>query len=622
MHRLVVVALFAMTACKGAPGATAAATRRDPHSYAVPERVVVRHLSLDLAVDFDAKTLTGTAALTLARVTRSAKDVVLDTNGLSIASVAECRSAKPLSFTLGAAQKLLGQPLTVALGSEDCIKVAYHTSPEALALLWVDPAGTSGKQHPMLFTQSQAILARTWIPLQDSPAVRFTYDATIRVPPGQWALMSAENPTALVPGGVWTFKMEQAIPSYLMALAVGDFAFRPIGPRSGVYAEPSVVNAAAAEFAEVEDMMTAAEQLYGPYRWGRYDMLVLPPSFPYGGMENPRLTFLTPTVITGDRGLVSLIAHELAHSWSGNLVTNSTWNDFWLNEGFTTYVERRIMEQLRGAAVSDVLWVLGGQDLDKFVAEAGPNARSTRLALDYGAGDDPDDMGSDVAYEKGAVFLRQLELACGRDKFDQFLRQRFDRRAFQSTDSRAFELEARAELIAKGCPFTTKQLAHWLHEPGLPADVKRASSPRIAALQQAARTFAKVSSIDADDILPPGDAPTLEWVAFLRALPADIDPAKLVDLDQRYRAAWARNAEILMHWYPIVIRSGAPSLDSAIEEFLLHVGRRRMVMPVYEAMMTTKDARWRKIAADTFERAKSLYHPITRDSVAKLLGGP
>ncbi|MGE0549061.1 MAG: M1 family metallopeptidase [Kofleriaceae bacterium] len=621
MYRLVAVALLGITACKGAPTAASRAAQRDPHSYAVPERAAVRHLSLDLKVDFEAKTLTGTAALSLTRANRSADDVVLDASGLTISSVVECGSAKPLRFALGPVRKLLGQPLTIALGSEDCVKIAYRSAPDAGALLWVDPSGTSGKQHPMLFTQSQAILARTWIPLQDSPAVRFTYDATIHVPPGMWALMSAENPNTLIPDGVWKFKMEQPIPSYLMALAVGDFAFRPIGPRSGVYAEPSVVNAAAAEFSEVEDMMKAAEQLYGPYRWGRYDMLVLPPSFPYGGMENPRLTFLTPTVITGDRGLVSLIAHELAHSWSGNLVTNSTWNDFWLNEGFTTYVERRIMEQLRGAAASDVLWVLGGQDLERFLAETGPSDRSTRLALDYGADEDPDEMGSDVAYEKGAMFLRQLELACGRDKFDDFLRRRFDRRAFQSTDSQAFEAEANAELIAKGCQITANQLSTWLHAPGLPADLKRVSSPRVTELQTAARKFATVSSLDADEILPASSAPTLEWVVFLRALPEDIDPQKLVDLDQRFRAAWSTNAEILMHWYPIVIRSGAPSVDAAIQEFLLRVGRRRMVMPVYEAMMESKDPRWRKIAADTFDRARSLYHPITRDSVAKLISG-
>src|SRR6185436_14049891 len=138
------------------------------------------------------------------------------------------------------------------------------------------------------------------------------------------------------------------IPSYLIALAAGDLAFRSLGPRSGVYAEPSVVDAAAFEFADTEPMIHAVEELYGPYRWGRYDLLVLPPSFPFGGMENPRLTFATPTILSGDRSLVNLVAHELAHSWSGNLVTNATWNDFWLNEGFTVYFERRIMEEVSG----------------------------------------------------------------------------------------------------------------------------------------------------------------------------------------------------------------------------------------------------------------------------------
>jgi leukotriene-A4 hydrolase len=605
---LSLIALVVAGCGAGQRGSAGDAGARDPHSYSRPDRVAVKHLSLDLNVEFAQRSLAGTVALTVIRHDRAASEVIVDSNGLAITAVEECSSRRPLVFSLGAPHKLLGRALTIKLGHEDCVRIAYRTSADASALLWVDPEGTSGKRQPMLFTQSQAIFARTWIPLQDSPSVRFTYDATIRVPPGLWALMSAQNAQVLAPDGVWKLNMELPIPSYLMALAVGDFAFRPIGERTGVYAEPSLVDAAANEFAEVDAMMTAAERIYGPYQWGRYDMLVLPPSFPFGGMENPRLTFLTPTVITGDRALVSLIAHELAHSWSGNLVTNATWNDFWLNEGFTTYVERRVMEELRGPDYAEMLWSLGGKDLDKTIADAGANDRSTRLVLDYNRDHDPDEIGSDVAYEKGALFLRTLERAVGRARFDEFLRSRFTRLAFRSTDSKVFEREARG-LVTGGGSMTSAQLASWLHDPGLPPGAARAHSPRIRELEVAANSSTS---------MPPRDAPTLDWVAFIRALPPSVPSARVAALDAHAHLTSTSNAEISMYWLPVLIRADVRSATSEIERFLLRVGRRRMVMPVYEAMIA-KSEYWRTIAAGVFARAKRLYHPITRDSIAKLL---
>src|SRR4029078_6772940 len=243
-----------------------------------------------------------------------------------------------------------------------------------------------------------------------------------------------ENPTGKNPDGVYRFSMPQAIPSYLLALAVGDLAFRPLGPKSGVYPQPGVVERAAWERADTPKMIAAAEKLYGPYRWGRYDILILPASYPYGGMENPRLTFAPPTVLAGDRSLVSLVAHELAHSWSGNLVTNATWNDFWLNEGFTTYIESRIMEELRGKNYADMLRLLGRQDLEEAVKAAGPHSPDTRLHIDL-TGRDPDAGTGDVAYEKGAAFLQTVESVVGRERLDKFLREYFDHFQFQPLSS-------------------------------------------------------------------------------------------------------------------------------------------------------------------------------------------
>jgi leukotriene-A4 hydrolase len=579
----------------------------DPHSQANPAQVAVGHLSLVLDVDFPARVLRGVANLTLERRDPAVTELRLDSDGLAIQSVITCGTRKPLAFSLADKRPIIGQAVVIALpAGVDCVAVGYETRPEARALLWVEPSGTSGGKQPMLFTQSQAINARTWIPLQDTPGVRFTYDATIRVPPGVRPVMSAENPQHPVRPGEWQFRMQQPIPSYLMALAVGDLAFRAIGPRTGVYAEPALVESATREFVEVDAMMAAAERLYGPYRWDRYDILVLPPSFPYGGMENPRLTFLTPTVITGDRSLVSLIAHELAHSWSGNLVTNSTWRDFWLNEGFTTYVERRIMEELRGVEATELQWYLGRRDLEKTLARTGPKNPDTRLALDFGADRSPDDIPADAAYEKGAMFLRALERAAGRAKFDDFLRTWFTRHAFRSTDSRTFETFARAQLPAF-------PIERWLHEPGLPADVAPQTSKRADAIEAAAATFAK------EGTLPVTEAwTTLEWVVFLRSLPATVKLVTLRTLDAKFTLTSSPNAEIGMHWLPIAIRANDPAAKPAIEKFLTTVGRRRMVRPVYEALIDQGGA-WRELAVATFARAKAGYHPVTRDTIAKLL---
>lgn len=601
------LAIVLAIGCKGTARPQPEPIKHDPHSQAEPERIAVKHLSLSLDVDFTARTLTGIAKLELTRRDPAATEVVLDTDGLVITSIVDCTTRSPVGFWTSPPVKVLGSALKVRLAS-DCIEIGYHTTPDARALLWVEASGTSGKQHPMLFTQSEPILARTWIPLQDTPGVRFTYDATIRVPRGQWALMSAENPQALSPDGVYQFRMQQPIPSYLMALAVGDFAFRSLGPRSGVYSEPSMIEPAAHEFVEVEAMMSAAEELYGPYRWGRYDMLVLPPSFPFGGMENPRLTFLTPTVIAGDRSLVALIAHELAHSWSGNLVTNSTWNDVWLNEGITTYVERRLMEKLRGKEFAEVDWAMSVQSLTKALADYKPTDPRTFLALTTRSDQDPDEAGvGAVAYDKGALLMRALELAFGRDTFDAFLRRRFDRRAFQSTDTDAFETEVNAELFAKHPVGWT--VATWLHQGGIPTTTPLPTSAKVTQIQQLARTVS----------MPPPGWDTVDWVIYLTAVPPTATAAQLEAIDAVHHLTTG-NAEILMHWLPLLIGADVEAAAPVVESFLTTVGRRRMVRPVYVALMAKSD-RWRALARSIFEKAKPLYHPLTRESVAELVPG-
>lgn len=612
-------ALLLAAACGPAEGpdaaGEAAAIADDPHSFARPEEARVTHLALDLTVDFEAKTLSGRASLGL-DAADGARELVLDTRGLEIAAVT-LGDGSAAAFTLGdgiAGQEFLGRPLTIPITPEtEVVHVDYATTPGAAALQWLDPAQTAGGERPFLFTQSQAILARTWVPCQDSPGVRMTYEATVRVPEGMLAVMSAENPTADQPGGVYRFTMPQPVPSYLLALAVGELGFESLGAVAGVYAEPATLPAAAWELADTQRMIDAAEQLYGPYRWGRYDLLVLPPSFPFGGMENPRLTFATPTILAGDRSLVSLVAHELAHSWSGNLVTNADWNDFWLNEGFTTYFESRIMEAVYGEEYAEMLGALAFGQLRGTVEEMGADSPDTRLHLDL-AGRDPDAGLTDIAYEKGRFFLATLERAVGRERWDAFLRRYFDHFAFRSVTSETFLAYLRRELLT---PPEAERIGidEWVYQPGLPAGLVEPRSDRFAAVD--ARRQAWLDGGPAAE-LPTADWTTHEWLHFLRGLPDDLPTARLAELDAAFQLTASGNAEIQAEWFGRAIAAGYQPAYPALEEFLVRVGRRKFLAPLYGALAATPEGKeW---ALRVYERARPGYHAVSRGTIDGILG--
>ena len=583
----------------------------DPHSYSRPDEVAIEHLDLDLTVDFESQRLSGRASLRLAD--HQAERLILDTRDLDVAAVFLDDAETAAEFELGAADPALGQSLTIPITAEtQVVHVDYASRPEATAVQWLDPAQTAGGESPFLFTQSQAILARTWVPCQDTPGVRFTYEATVRVPSELIALMSAENPTEKTADGVYTFSMPQAIPSYLLALAVGDLEFRPLGDRAGVYAEPSVVEAAAYEFAETPDMMAAVEPLYGPYLWGRYDILVLPPSFPFGGMENPRLTFATPTILAGDRSLVSLIAHELAHSWSGNLVTNATWDDFWLNEGFTVYLERRIMEAIEGPEYAAMLSLLGRQDLDGDIADLTP--RDTHLRLDL-QGRDPDEGMTDVAYEKGYFFLRTIEEAVGRERFDAFLRAYFDRYAFKSLTTDAFLAELRSELVAGDADLEAAiQIDAWVDGPGVPDNAARATSE---AFTQVEAQIASWGGGQPAAELATEDWNTHQWLHFLRGLPEGLSEAQMADLDGAFGFTTSGNSEVLHAWFHHVIANGYGAGEQALEDFLVGMGRRKFLEPLYRRLAGTPEGLER--AKAIYAKARPGYHSVSSNTIDALL---
>ncbi|MGQ9916113.1 MAG: M1 family metallopeptidase, partial [Bryobacteraceae bacterium] len=503
---------------------------------------------------------------------------VLDTRDLTIRRV----NGRTENGRVGARDAILGSPLEIDLEpGERSVLIEYETSPEASGLQWLEPAQTAGRRHPFLYSQSQAIHARSWIPLQDSPRVRATFSARIHAPAPLKALMAAQR----VRDG--HFHMPLPVPSYLMALAVGDVEFRALGARCGVWAEPAVLAAAAREFVDVEKMVEAAESLYGPYRWGRFDLLVLPPSFPFGGMENPCLTFATPTVIAGDRSLVALISHELAHSWSGNLVTNATWNDFWLNEGFTTYIESRIQEALFGRARSEMEMAVEVGELEDELRRL-PEA-DQRLVLDL-AGRDPDDGMTQVPYVKGALLLRHLEEKHGRGKWDAWLRGYFERFAFQSITTRDF-----LEELRRGFP--GEDIRAWLYEPGLPPEAPR---PRYEFGTE-----------------PRADWTTQEWLHWLRAMPEDLPAARMTELDRQWGFTKSGNSEITAQWLLMAVRRGYEPAYGRLEEFLTGVGRRKFIKPLYAELAKTPEGLRR--ARRIYERARPGYHPITRATVDALL---
>jgi aminopeptidase N len=630
----------------------------DPHSFSHPEQVRVVHVGLNWVVDFDAKTLTGDAVLLLDRTDPKAP-LILDSRDLDIkgvyATTLDNSSGQLVApelgldrvrnlpgwaettWTVGQHNSSFGAPITIELpANANAVKLRYATRPGATGLQWLDPEQTAGKQASFLYSQSQAIHARSWIPSQDSPGVRATWDAVVVVPRRYTAVMAAEQlgelegeleaePEANEDASTRAFRfvMPQKVPAYLVALAVGDLERREVGPRTAVWADPTVVAAAADEFADMEAMLGEAEQLYGDYAWGRYDVLVLPPAFPFGGMENPRLTFLTPTLLAGDRSLVSVIAHELAHSWSGNLVTNKTWGDLWLNEGFTVYFERRIIEQIYGPERAAIEAVIGKRELVEELADPdqlGDKPEFQRLAQDL-RGIDPDLSFSGVPYEKGALLLVALEHAYGREVFDAFLREWFSSHAFGSVATPDFIDFVGIELVGKH-PVLAGQhhpnLAAWIDGTGLPDDAPEPSAEALDLVQDEAEHFG-AGELAAKEIQAKGWTPW-HWLHFLRSLPASAGVAQMGELDQAFELTKSSNAEILGEWLEMAARHRYEPAYPRMESFLIEVGRRKFLTPIYRALSQTPEGLSQ--AKAIYTKARPGYHSISRGTIDSLLRLP
>lgn len=586
----------------------------DAHTYANLDEIHTTHLHLELDVNFDNNTIYAVARHTMKN--NGADTAIFDIKDLDIQKITIGKeNEKETDYVIGKYDSILGSPLLVAISPEaEYINIYYKTTEKAEALDWLSPELTAGKKHPFLYSQGQAILTRTWIPVQDSPSNRITYSAEVKVPKDLLPIMSAENPTEKNETGLYYFEMKQPIPAYLIAIAVGDMKYEQLGKNCGVYAEPEYVEACAYEFVDLPKMIDAAERLYGAYRWEQYDIVVLPYSFPFGGMENPRLTFANPTLIAGDRSLVSVIAHELAHSWSGNLVTNATWNDFWLNEGFTVYFENRIMEELYGKEVADVLAIVEFQELQNTLQREAPD--DTKLKLDL-ENRNPDDGMTDIAYIKGAYFLRTLEQEVGREKLDAFLKNYFDKHAFETISTEDFIAYLESDLMVPNkVAFNIDQ---WVYEPGLPANCVKTHSERLEEMKLLANQFANGEDIFRRKKLKREDRTTQEWQVFIRELPEDISPERMALVDKHLNFKGCGNSEIMAEWYVLGIHSGYKAIRPDMERFLTKVGRRKYLEPIYESLAQSSHTDDRKWAKSVFNKVKGNYHSVSRNTIEAIL---
>lgn len=618
---IAVLVLFVITSCKQKIKEDIKVERTDPHSFSNPESAVVKHLDLAINVDFNKQQISGKATWIIENLTGST-EIIFDDNNLTVTNVTLGKEEKKTAFNYGAKEQYLGSPLHIDIEKDTkIVNIYYATNAGAAALQWLNPQQTAGKKHPYLFTQSESIAARSWIPCQDSPGIRFTYNATVTVPKELVALMSAENPQEKKTDGRYEFKQSKAIPSYLLALAVGDIAFKKVDDRTGIYAEPSVLNKAVNEFADMGKMVNAAEKLYGPYRWGRYDLLILPPSFPFGGMENPNLNFITPTIIAGDRSLVSIICHELAHSWSGNLVTNATWNDFWLNEGFTNYFERRIDEVLYGKEEAEMQEEFARKALDEAVKDLSEHPKDTYLKTNY-KGRNPDEGTNDIAYEKGYFFLRVIENAVGREKFDVFLKGYFDAHAFKSVTTEDFLKYLNEHLIKGDKAIEAKIRAKdWVYGPGIPANIVYGKE-----LFKEGGKFAKIDEMLVIWRNNPMYNPLLfrsevvtsnEKRYLLSRMPPNITYDQMDYMDKTFSFSASNNTDIQLAWYLLAIRHNYTPANKRIAQYLIQNGRMWHIIPLYKELLKTPEGK--KRAKEIYKVARPNYHPMTYTALDKIL---
>jgi len=597
-------------------------TSFDPNSLSNIGEIITRHISLAVEANFEKKVLRGYVTLTAEALVDGTKTLVVDTkDGLTVEKVTQDGKELKTSTT---SHPVFGTAIhadliaPVAKGNKVQVTFVYQTSPQAAAIQWLDPSQTAGKTHPYLFTQCQAIHARSMLPCQDAPSVKATYDASIEVPSGLTAVMSAVSTGSEIKGNNMIFKFKQDVPmsSYLIALGIGNIESREIGPRSRVWSEKSMVDAGAYEFAETESFLKVAEDLLGPYVWGRYDVLLLPPSFPYGGMENPCLTFVTPTLLAGDRSNADVIAHEISHSWTGNLVTNRTWEHFWLNEGFTVFTERKIYGRLYNEQMRHFKSIIGWKALQDSVNTFGADSPLTALVPNL-KDIDPDDAFSSVPYEKGFNFLFYLETLVGIEKFEKFLRAYIEKYKFTTLVTEEFK----EFFLSFFTPITDQSVLDkidwqtWFTKPGMPIFTPSFDQTLSNESKELANKWLNNQEVLPSDIKGWNAGQLVVFLDELVLSPQALSVEAIEKMDNLYSFSASKNAEIRFRWYQLCIRAEYEPAFAGAAGFLTEQGRMKFVRPLYRSMY--RSVKGKKLAVETFTKHQSMYHNIAAKMIAK-----
>lgn len=580
----------------------------DPHSFSTTEQGTIQHIDFRLEINFEERTIQGESVYSFSEPLQEA--LYLDIRDLTIRRVHT--SGKDLPWTIDKHDAIKGSRLHISdMGGASSCSIEYTTSPSASALQWLNPSQTSGGVHPFLYSQSQPIHARSIFPCQDTPSVRFTFSADVTVTAPLSVVMGASRVGSREgDSNSFRFEMPQPIPSYLFAIASGDIHFNPIGERCGVYAEPKLLDAATWEFAKTEEMLHIAEGLFGQYAWDRYDILILPPAFPYGGMENPRLTFLNPMFIIGDRGETIIVTHELAHAWTGNLVTNATWEDFWLNEGWTTYAQSRITEELEGKEYSQFRAALSRNFMFEDMKRFGMDSKFTQLNFPM-AGVDPDDVLSTIPYHKGSAFLTLLEKTVGRVRFDEFIKKYIRTYRFKSLSTQGF-----LDFLRKEIPDIDAKvdIDNWIYGAGFPQEAPVLHSKIYDQVAALAESFSQGKLPTESDV---SGWKSAEKVLFMRLIPEVISSEDCKYIEALFDLKEELNPSPLTFFYIIALHSAYEVAWPGIETLLRKFGRGLLVNRIYRAMVKSEWARDR--ARPLFESTRPRLHPLTIAGVENIL---
>ena len=579
------------------------------------------NINVHFIVDFDNKKVDGEVTISF-KALEDGEVIILDTKSLIIKSIKD-NTGNELDFKLDNYYRLEshGVPLKIykEYSKDDTfdITIEYSTTKDCMAIDWLEPEQTSGGKYPFMYSQCQSILCREMLPIQDTPAVKMPVQISITVPEELIGLAAGLFVEEINNGNNKTFiyALDIPIPSYLIAIAAGDIGSQNVSERCTIYAEKTVVEKAAWEFSDTEKFLKIAENYIGEYVWEQYNILVLPPSFPFGGMENPTLTFLTPSLIAGDKSLVSVVAHEISHSWTGNLVTNENWPDFWLNEGFTMFIERKILSSHKDKDMAKLDAMVGLSNLKADIIAFGESKSFSSLEPNL-LGRNPDDAFNKVPYEKGFNLLYYLENKVNNDDiFQKFMRSYIDK--FKKGVVKYMDFRTFFETFIKNNVKDWEKILNdidwdtWVFAPGFPPVENDFSNKYADEVDQAVKDFYE-NKLGDDFVKKFKDWFTLLKQNFLNKIKEsdiELSETQLEFLNEKLELIQGKyNVEVSCSYYLTVLYHGTLStkFEESLVDFLGKHGRINYIRPLFSALAR----RNKELAIKTLDKYRNFYHSI------------